>query len=374
MKKAPVFLFSLTVAMLARAWAADAGGLTVEVIPHDIAASTYDPARDLTWVAKYDGKIYATKDGRNFQLGATLPKRHVIFRIFVTSKGAIYVSGPSCVYRSDNDGTSFTRVDGTGGLPADRGMWGGICETANGHLLLGLYGRGLMKGIYKSTDEGKTWANVFDPAAFWKGKYDFFHVHNLWYDKQTDYVYATYGDGPPGVNGPEGVMRSEDAGVTWKVIHDTCGKWRYTAVFRFHDYIYLFDDSTRTRSMRPRPPIVERFRDHGADTVDVEFVYQPNDYIGDVVHPTGATVLQDTILYGTLVTAVSRKAQICSSKDGTNWEIIYEIPCRKASGFYGFERFTQELDEDPKKNPNAFVLVGLRGEEYALRIGLERSK
>jgi len=340
----------------------------IETIPLNIAASTYDPRRDVIWVATYnDGRIYQTKDGRQFELITTLPEPpFMVLRIFISTNGAVFLGAlwPDGIYRSD-DGISFHRIDGVGGLPSCRSTWA-LCETENGALFLGLYTAGLSEGIFMSTDRGRHWTNVFDPRSFWKGQYDFFHIQGLFYDHETAYIYATYGDGPPEVNGPEGIIRSEDNGDTWKIIHDTCKKWRYTTIFRFGDYIYIFDDSTKTRSMKPRPAVVERFQDGGDDTVTVELVCRPSNNIGSVVHPGGATILHDMILYGTLFSKVSPgKAQILCSKDGTNWELIHETPYTEpVSGYYGFEHLTQGLDQQP----NGFLLVGIRGEDYGLRI------
>ena len=107
------------------------------------------------------------------------------------------------LWRSTDDGETWTRVITLSAANQDT-VWG-FDETSTGTLYAGVYALGASSKpwVYRSTDSGATWTKVYTGAQR--------HIHAVFVDRTTDYVYALEGD----AYAAEQTHRSIDGGTTW---------------------------------------------------------------------------------------------------------------------------------------------------------------
>jgi predicted outer membrane repeat protein len=149
--------------------------------------------------------------------------------LFVTSTGRVCVgianTGTMPVLCGDGQGA--LKVDATltfhCGSTSPRATMTKMTEDAAGNLYVGEYGGELWHGTsgdtcaytWKSTDGGSTWNTVYDSRDARPAR----HIHFVWADPSSGYVYATQGDG----TAVSRMIRSTDGGATWASIRsDTC--------------------------------------------------------------------------------------------------------------------------------------------------------
>ncbi len=219
----------------------------------DVAVAPYDPKE--IWVGTgernslrsngWGDGVYKSTDGGKSWEHVGLEDTREIGRIAIhpTDTGTVYVAalghlwGPNPergVYKTTDGGKTWKKilfVDDTTGFvdlkmdPSDpdvlyaaawhRLRWGG------GHM----EGAGAGSGIYKTTDGGKTWKRLTDPAldnglpTRALGR-----IGLAIYPKNPKIVYAViqaaHGAKNPGVSPYGGLFRSEDGGATWKRVND----------------------------------------------------------------------------------------------------------------------------------------------------------
>jgi hypothetical protein len=122
--------------------------------------------------------------------------------LVVSSKGSIFISGDhQPLLRSIDGGRSWQKVLG---LP----VWRMAQDEATGTLYAGNYAKGpnVHAIVVESTDDGKTWRQVFADARL-------DHVHTLRFDPDYRRIYIATGDGPR-----RGEAYSDDAGSRWRWI------------------------------------------------------------------------------------------------------------------------------------------------------------
>lgn len=144
------------------------------------------------------------------------------------------VSGKSGVYRSEDDGTTWSRVI----PPVGDTEWGddtsarAIVEADNGYLFAGAYPKtGDHPNLYRSTDGGVTWAIIktFSPEK---------HIHSIYYCPHRELLFVATGD----LAGSSRVKYSDDYGETWE---EWAGHRQSISMSSDASYIYgTFDNGT----------------------------------------------------------------------------------------------------------------------------------
>jgi photosystem II stability/assembly factor-like uncharacterized protein len=163
------------------------------------------------YAGKVDKVYKSTDNGTSWSLIYTLPgSPQDVRRIFCDSRNYVFASGyrgtDYGLYRSTNGGSSWTKVHTT---DTNTCVWA-MEEDASGNLYIGEYswdGAGQAQ-IWKSTDGGANWVQKYSNNA---GAQD--HIHDLRYDVSSGWLYATYGD-----VGGNIIIRSKDAGENWATI------------------------------------------------------------------------------------------------------------------------------------------------------------
>jgi hypothetical protein len=107
---------------------------------------------------------------------------------------------------------------------------GGLAETKNHTLLLGVYGEANSGLVYKSTDNGTSWNVCLNATQFLIDQGAHIqtiarHIHDLFYDQDQDRVVAIVGEAT-GDSFSESIIYSDDLGATWKIVE-------------FRDYSFL---------------------------------------------------------------------------------------------------------------------------------------
>jgi hypothetical protein len=125
--------------------------------------------------------------------------------IHVTSDDVIFFGAWGILYRSESPYSSYTQVlDIRTGYTQNTILSHGMVEHPDGELFVSAYQYEKAIRIYKSTDSGLTWEQVYSLL----GSYQ--HVHNMFLDiNQTPVaIYA-------GLDGIGGVLKTTDKGATW---------------------------------------------------------------------------------------------------------------------------------------------------------------
>lgn len=121
--------------------------------------------------------------------------------IHITASGSILVGLDGTLYRSTDNGQSFSSVLDLGGATH---IWT-FTENSSGSILAS---EDNTRVIHQSTDDGKTWSTFADGTDF--GNFPS-HVHRVRYHPANDYIIVTGGDSAS----TKGFYRSTDGGSTW---------------------------------------------------------------------------------------------------------------------------------------------------------------
>ena len=147
--------------------------------------------------------------------------------IYVSAWGTTMNATSAGLWRSINDGSSWTRVLAM--TDWKNCIWA-IDENSTGALFAGGYTRDTTANasVYRSTDSGATWTNVFYNSSAR-------HVHDVAVDPYTNYIYATLGDDIEPWN-YKAIYRSTNGGTTWTEILSSvpqCISIGFTSGYRF---------------------------------------------------------------------------------------------------------------------------------------------
>jgi photosystem II stability/assembly factor-like uncharacterized protein len=137
--------------------------------------------------------------------------------IFLSMVSAAFVALSSCDNAVVGDEQDDQKPDGTTAskwvkLAALGGPVRSICVASNGSI----FAAADYKGVYRSTDQGKTWSSVLSNS----------HRYDLVYqDRSSSYLYAETAYN-------KGFFQSRDNGASWVDISSNFGGWQwYTGVF-----------------------------------------------------------------------------------------------------------------------------------------------
>lgn len=91
---------------------------------------------------------------------------HYVQKIVVDSSGSVYAGTRAGVYRSDNRGSSWTKILGGGtGFSGSTNICGDLELSPKGDLYAAMGLIFTTDGIYKSTDKGATWSKVYTSSS-----------------------------------------------------------------------------------------------------------------------------------------------------------------------------------------------------------------
>lgn len=271
------------------------------------------------WVGDKDFNIYKSIDnGSTFKVAWTLPKlldrtnvyAGLVWTVFVDSRNHIFMSagGTNALYRSTNDGATFSEVLNTNGARFES-FFVAVTEDDLGHLYTAVYTNGTITqpAVYKSTDAGATWTKI---ASF-----NVLHYHNIKYNPANGYLYLVTGEG----NYPDAarVFRSKDRGATWSLVvsrNDALGTV-YLGIAFVGNYVYLGQDYPN------RVCQIHRFYDNGSNsTFAPQVVYTPP---SDGYMPfISATVMANTLVFANCGENFNGVSRVVTSTDGVNWKVI----------------------------------------------------
>ena len=237
-----------------------------------LTASVWDHHRDHFWLKfgnqtdcessmSYLYKVYMNGTKELVRKTENGPYARVIY---VTQNGTILMADRSrphsneAVLRSTDGGETFKEC-----FPGS--AFQGLTEDKDrGILYLGAYVHSEgHNGIYRSTDDGKTWESIWDPGE-WENIYpehfkenDFTHIHDLFYDDIHDALYAVGGDGDMNADDEYnytnfGVVRGLGAPNKTNDFDWPSMVGRYTGILRHGEYIYLYDDGCTSPGMVTR--------------------------------------------------------------------------------------------------------------------------
>jgi len=195
----------------------DAGGnlLQHHLHSHGNYEVIYDDKKLGQFNGIYNGTIYASNIP---DLGANLYKStnngQTYTKIldsadfcYIDSVGTIFAIAGNLLKRSTDGGANWTTsLD----MTADDGtcLMTSIAEDDTGNLFFGRYQPAFDCAIFKSTDRGENWTEVYSDTNIQ-------HVHGLYIDPYTGYIYAGL-DG--GTNFTAKMVRSVDSGANWTTI------------------------------------------------------------------------------------------------------------------------------------------------------------
>ncbi len=160
-------------------------------------------------------KIYKSSDnGVTWLEMWSAPALESVFPIFIDSSGYIYLTAGKVgetygLYRSIDGGNNFSLVSDFTAVSGTI-LTFGFDEAPDGSLYFGRYQDAFDCRIFKSTDDGTNWVEVFFDATLQ-------HVHGLRVDQVTGYIYA-------GCDAtPFPIVRSIDSGANWTRIFEGSG-------------------------------------------------------------------------------------------------------------------------------------------------------
>lgn len=113
--------------------------------------------------------IWRSTDGGNSwsQLSSTANSNfYYVQKIVIDSSGTVYAGTRSGVYRSDNRGSSWTKILGGGtGLSGSTNICGDLELSITGDLYAAMGLIFTSDGIYKSTNKGSTWSKIYTSSS-----------------------------------------------------------------------------------------------------------------------------------------------------------------------------------------------------------------
>jgi hypothetical protein len=128
---------------------------------------------------------------------------------------------------------------------------GGLAETGNHTLFMGMYGEANGGRVYKSLDYGQTWTLSLNATQFLMDKGALVrttarHIHNIYYDSKSDRLIVIVGEAV-GDSFTESVIYSDDIGNNWNIVdfkdYSFLGMEGMTSITRVGNLYVLGDDS-----------------------------------------------------------------------------------------------------------------------------------
>jgi hypothetical protein len=341
----------------------------------NILSSCWDPQRHGIWFGA--GSSLYFHDGASYQLIHSFGVGSGLFDVeYNRATGSLFVNNLyQGTYRgrgSTPSSFTFTRVDAGWSNPGAR-----LETLANGAILAGPYGSGINDGLYLSIDDGDSWRHVFHYGMIDVGSGTFAdgisetlaHVHRIYEDPVTGWVYVSSGDHRPkqGVMGASHIARSMDGGYSWVKIQDgrydatPNNNWgdshgfslavdQPTPVIRWKDQLWYGIDSLQGSHYGTYPGCMLRFTDDGrSGLVDVSLGVMIGDVVSSgqqVIHAGGAAVWNGMLWVGGTTTDGGRPVLI-GSADGVSWQEYNEDGQWDSGAFLGYQEITRDAANAP---------------------------
>jgi photosystem II stability/assembly factor-like uncharacterized protein len=212
-----------------KSWKPTSNDLGETAVTHLLLDSTSDVSRRVLYACAFGKGVYKSVDGgvKWTLKNNGLPHEPFAWRLESRRDGTLFLviarrsddgsignENDGAVYRSNNGGESWTKVnlpEGTNGpmtLKVDPRNPHTLLLSAWGREVNDPYGADVDGGIFRSEDDGTTWAQVLQNDQ---------HIHDITYDTRVNVFYAC------GFNGS--AYRSEDSGRSWQRIRGYNFKW-----------------------------------------------------------------------------------------------------------------------------------------------------
>lgn len=307
-----------------------------EIIDSLVFRSTVrlDSGRYLTIENGTDECFYSDDSGVTWEYLSTLPyvntTNYRYGNIFLASNDYLYVGYDNKIYRSVDDGVTWTNQSSLGTESyTDSRIWDFV-EDDSGNLYGGKYiiPQQTPAYIFNSTDNGATWDVCWNYSSSR-------HVHGLGYNPFNGYVYACFeGDAPVGNSG---ILRFD--GSTWDVVYTGL---QFTCVYTdgVDDIVYFgrdaYDDS-----------IIYWSNDTGAGSISLnEYVDFSDYFVHDLGYVSAIECLDDDSLVVATVNndaGAGKCGLFISTPERDEW---FAIVTNEVSGFVGYEYLSEGLKLD----------------------------
>jgi len=298
------------------AWPVQTADYEIEELPVVLSAS-YARGRDVYW-GLASGEIVRVADddpnGPRISLGAPLDGGPRL--VFASTHGAVFASADhQPLYRTADGGQTWAACQ-------DVPVWR-MDEDDDGNLYAGNYTKDVqhVATLYKSTDDGASWAEVFrDPTND--------HVHTVRWDARAQRLYIALGDGRWPGHLTRAEAYSDDRGATF---HDLARGPRQgdTDVAFTDDYVIWCSDDQSGRLFRVR-------RADGA----IETAFSDSQFIWFGV------ASGQQIYVGTMASrrpGGERAALLASADQGQTWQKLLETSPSAGPYDRGFYAESREL-------------------------------
>ncbi|MEN4006664.1 MAG: hypothetical protein PQ964_04850 [Methanobacteriaceae archaeon] len=258
----------------------------------------------------------STDEGNTFTYLSTLSGITDNFagRMFVSNSGSIFIGIGGKVFRSNDNGNTFTSVLN---LPFTGSSWINLCvwnfiQDSSDNIYGGVYSLPAEKStcayVIKSSDGGSTWTNtIADTSAR--------HCHVIGINQYNGWIYACLEGNNPVSNSK--VCRSKDNGSTWVTIN-TGGQFTGFATKGDSNKIYLGLDNLQDSA-------VFYINDGGTNSEPFNLLINFGDYgfISDMY-----ILPDDNIILWTKRNGATGNAKIIktTTTDWLNWETVETSP------------------------------------------------
>lgn len=226
----------------------DANGATQFPQQTNIRGSCIALGNVIHCISRSDRKYYRYENGTwSAALSSAIDASSAIFHLFfIDSRGYLFAAwgegSSQRLYRSTDNGVTWAAVLTPTELPDANDYCGSMAEADNGYLYAtGYNGTGAagvaVNKIWRSTDGGATWVNITPNLAFQYLR----HVHSVVWDKHRRCLWVCGGDGAP-----YALQGSADYGDTWAA---WTGTIQATAIACDAENVYYTGDTAGDRSV-----------------------------------------------------------------------------------------------------------------------------
>ena len=257
-----------------------------------------------------------------------------VWTTYVDSRDYIFVSAGSTnrLYRSIDDGATFSEVLDLERVTNDAMIFT-ITEDGSGNLYAAEYGFGIPARVFKSVDDGASWAVSLTASSR--------HLHNVKYNSYNGWLYAITSEPDPYATTTqyEEIYRSKDEGITWQKIVDRSATSRYVAINFIEDEILIGQDYSGSTQYSD----IHSFIDDG-----ISEPFTPVEVWGNP--EPGNIMLSSVTIGGTIYFSTSSEnldnanTKIVSTTNGDDWTIEWE----SESGIAWAEKYLNTLSDHPR--------------------------
>ena len=168
---------------------------------------------------------------------------HFVHKLAINSSGTVFACTLGGIHRSEDGGTTWTKVLGSGMFGATTNQGADLEIDANGNLFASLGIKWTTDGLYRSTNNGTSWTKLSSglPTS------GYGRIEIACAPSSADTVYALYSRSGP--YSCSGIYRSDNGGTTWssKPVPNVVGGIEFTNGQAFYDLICAVDPNDARR-------------------------------------------------------------------------------------------------------------------------------